>query len=45
MKKQNQNKEDTRECEKCRETFNENELEIVNGDWVCKVCVEEYNLK
>ncbi len=29
------------ECEKCKESFPEDELDIVDGKWLCRECEKE----
>lgn len=32
------------ECEKCKESFPEDELDIVDGKWLCRECEKENNI-
>ena len=38
----NENKNSRRvECSKCKEMFEESEVDIVDGDWICRNCEAE----
>ena len=30
------------ECNKCKEMFDENDVDIVDGDWLCRECEKGY---
>lgn len=32
------------ECNKCKELINEDEVSLIDGDWVCNKCKEEFDI-
>lgn len=38
MNKENKSESNKRLCEKCAKLFNEEDLDVEDGEWVCREC-------